>query len=105
MAAEQGPWGCCCTVRSCSPVSWRCSARPADTGAPGALVACFVAMVVHSLAYAGFLIDPVTWALLGVGLSLARGPLPSPLAERGAAHARAHARASPRAGCADAACC
>jgi hypothetical protein len=39
-------------------------------------------MVAHSLAYAGFLIDPVTWALLGVGLALARAPLPSPLAER-----------------------
>jgi O-antigen ligase len=39
-----------------------------------ALVACFVAMVVHSLAYAGLLIDPVTWTLLGVGLALARRP-------------------------------
>lgn len=61
-------------------------AAPLIPAPRGALVACFVAMVVHSLAYAGFLIDPVTWALLGVGLSLARGPLPSPLAER-AAHA------------------
>ena len=25
---SRGPWGCCCTERSCSPVSWRCSARP-----------------------------------------------------------------------------
>jgi O-antigen ligase len=57
-------------------------AAPLIPAPRGALVACFVAMVVHSLAYAGFLIDPVTWALLGVGLSLARGPLPSPLAER-----------------------
>ena len=53
-------------------------AAPLIPAPRGALVACFVAMVVHSLAYAGFLIDPVTWALLGVGLSLARGPLPSP---------------------------
>ena len=42
--------------------------------ARSALVACFVAMVVHSLAYAGLLIDPATWALLGVGLALARRP-------------------------------
>ena len=41
-----------------------------------ALVACFAAMVVHSLAYAGLMIDPVTWALLATGLALARHPLP-----------------------------
>ena len=57
-------------------------AAPLIPAPRGALVACFVAMVAHSLAYAGFLIDPVTWALLGVGLALARAPLPSPLAER-----------------------
>ncbi|MGH2988329.1 MAG: O-antigen ligase family protein [Solirubrobacterales bacterium] len=57
-------------------------AAPLIPAPRGALVACFVAMVVHSLAYAGFLIDPVTWALLGVGLALARAPLPSPLAQR-----------------------
>jgi putative inorganic carbon (hco3(-)) transporter len=47
-----------------------------------ALVACFVAVFVHSLAYASFLIDPATWALLGVGLALARAPIPATLAER-----------------------
>lgn len=43
--------------------------------ARSALVACFAAMVVHSLAYAGLLIDPVTWALVGTGLALARHPV------------------------------
>ena len=57
-------------------------AAPLIPAPRGALVACFVAMIVHSLAYAGFLIDPVTWGLLGVGLALARAPTPSPLAER-----------------------
>ncbi len=57
-------------------------AAPLIPAPRGALVACFAAMIVHSLAYAGFLIDPVTWALLGVGLALARGPIPSALAER-----------------------
>jgi putative inorganic carbon (HCO3(-)) transporter len=71
-------------------------AAPLIPAPRGALVACFVAMVVHSLAYAGFLIDPVTWALLGVGLSLARGPLPSPLAERAARPAADAAPARPR---------
>jgi putative inorganic carbon (HCO3(-)) transporter len=57
-------------------------AAPLIPAPRGALVACFVAMIVHSLAYAGFLTDPVTWGLLGVGLALARAPTPSPLAER-----------------------
>jgi putative inorganic carbon (hco3(-)) transporter len=57
-------------------------AAPGIPAARTALVACFVAMIVHSLAYAGFLIDPVTWALLGLGLALARAPIPSALPER-----------------------
>jgi hypothetical protein len=69
-------------------------AAPLIPAPRGALVACFVAMVVHSLAYAGFLIDPVTWALLGVGLALAGAPLPSPLSER--AHRPAAGPARPR---------
>lgn len=36
-----------------------------------AIAACFSALVVHSLAYADFLEDPVTWALLGIGIALA----------------------------------
>jgi putative inorganic carbon (hco3(-)) transporter len=55
---------------------------PGVPAARTALVACFVAMIVHSLAYAGFLTDPATWALLGVGLSLARAPIPESLAKR-----------------------
>ena len=35
-----------------------------------AVAACFVAMLVHSLGYAGFLTDPATWALLALGVSL-----------------------------------
>jgi O-antigen ligase len=35
-----------------------------------AVGACFVAMVVHSLGYAGFVTDPATWALLGLGAAL-----------------------------------
>jgi O-Antigen ligase len=48
------------------------------TGAGGsvasaATAACFAAMVVHSLGYAAFTIDPATWALLGLGVALRRG--------------------------------
>jgi O-antigen ligase len=47
------------------------------TGAGGsvasaAMAACFAAMVVHSLGYAAFTIDPATWALLGLGVALRR---------------------------------
>jgi putative inorganic carbon (hco3(-)) transporter len=43
--------------------------------ATAAVAACFVAMVVHSLGYAAFTVDPATWALLGLGLGLRRrGP-------------------------------
>jgi putative inorganic carbon (HCO3(-)) transporter len=45
------------------------------TAATAATTACFVAMVVHSLGYAAFTIDPATWALLGLGVALRRpGP-------------------------------
>lgn len=39
--------------------------------ARAAVFACFVAVLVHTLTYAGFLDDPVTWVLLAVGYSLA----------------------------------
>jgi O-antigen ligase len=47
------------------------SGAGASAGAAAA-GACFVAMLVHSLSYAGFAIDPATWALLGVGVALRR---------------------------------
>jgi O-antigen ligase len=47
-----------------------------------AIAAAFVALVFHTMLYADFLEDPVTWALLGVGVSLAVG---WPGAERPAA--------------------
>ena len=37
-----------------------------------AILAAFVALVVHTWAYADFLEDPITWALLAVGAVLAR---------------------------------
>ncbi len=36
-----------------------------------AIAAAFIALVFHTMLYADFLEDPVTWALLGVGVSLA----------------------------------
>ena len=45
----------------------RCAAR-------AAILAAFVALLVHTIAYAGFFEDPITWVLLAVGASLARTP-------------------------------
>jgi putative inorganic carbon (HCO3(-)) transporter len=40
-----------------------------------AVGACYVALIVHSLGYADFATDPASWALLALGLALARGQL------------------------------
>ncbi len=47
-------------------------ARPTIADAArAAVLAAFVALLVHTLAYAGFFQDPITWVLLAVGASLA----------------------------------
>jgi O-antigen ligase len=38
-----------------------------------AVAAAFVALLFHTLLYADFLEDPITWTLLGIGVALARG--------------------------------
>jgi O-antigen ligase len=51
--------------------------RPQDSpsvAARAAVLAAFVALLVHTMAYAGFFEDPITWVLLAVGASLAAGP-------------------------------
>jgi O-antigen ligase len=42
--------------------------------ARAAILAMFIALLVHTLAYAGFYEDPITWALLAMGGSLAIRP-------------------------------
>ena len=44
--------------------------------ARAAIAAAFVALLVHTMVYADFLEDPATWALLAVGVALARAPSP-----------------------------
>lgn len=41
-----------------------------------AVLAAFVALLVHTLSYAGFFEDPITWVLLAVGASLAWAEVP-----------------------------
>jgi putative inorganic carbon (hco3(-)) transporter len=43
--------------------------------ARAAVLATFVALLVHTMAYAGFYEDPITWVLLAVGASLAALPV------------------------------
>ena len=38
------------------------------------MLACFIALLAHTMAYAGFLEDPLTWVLLAIGGALAAGP-------------------------------
>jgi O-antigen ligase len=44
---------------------------PAGLAARAAVLAAFVALLIHTLAYAGFFEDPLTWVLLAIGASLA----------------------------------
>ena len=50
---------------------------PAQRVARVAVLAAFVALLVHTMAYAGFYEDPITWVLLAVGVSLAAVPVRS----------------------------
>jgi O-antigen ligase len=54
----------------------RSETGPAGLAARAAVLAAFVALLVHTLAYAGFFEDPITWVLLAVGASLAHADAP-----------------------------
>jgi O-antigen ligase len=49
---------------------------PPPNGIRPAIAACFAALVLHTLTYADFLEDPMTWTLLGIGVALARAGAP-----------------------------
>lgn len=49
-------------------------ARDSERGPPAAraaILAAFIAVLVHTITYAGFLDDPITWVLIAIGYSLA----------------------------------
>ncbi len=52
--------------------------------ARAAVLAAFVALLIHTLAYAGFFQDPITWVLMAVGASLAAVRPGAPGADPGA---------------------
>ena len=87
VAAEQGLIGLVVYVALIVVALWTMGAglwargptasRPVNDIARAAVLAAFVALLVHTMAYAGFFQDPITWVLLAIGASLAP---PSPRA-------------------------
>ena len=73
-------------LRDRAPPPWWLAGR-------AVVAAGFVALVFHTLAYAAFLEDPITWALLGAALGLAAAQPESRAAERSARRRRAAAGA------------
>ena len=76
VAAEQGALGLLPYLGLLVGAAWvlgrkaGLSLRGARDPLAATVLAAFAAMVVHSLGYAAFLIDPITWALLGVAAAL-----------------------------------
>ena len=66
------------------------ASRRTSSIARAAILAAFVALLVHTMAYAGFFQDPITWVLMAVGASLA-----PPAAHRRARPTRGAGRRSP----------
>jgi O-antigen ligase len=75
VAAEQGILGLAVYV-ALLLVAFLVLFRGAGRSPPRiALAACFAVLVLHTWTYADFLEDPFTWALLAVGVALARRPV------------------------------
>lgn len=87
IAAEQGLIGLMAYAALLVTALWtlatglRSSLSRQTTGPTGqaigraAVLAAFVALLVHTMAYAGFYEDPITWVLLAIGASLAVSPV------------------------------
>ena len=81
VAAEQGALGLMVYVALVVLALVVLLSAAGGSAGTAAAAAGFVAMLVHSLSYAGFAIDPATWALLGVGVALRRTrPVPAAVA-------------------------
>lgn len=77
VAAEQGLIGLVFYFALIAVALWTMGQRmwrgppEASVAARAGVLAAFVALLLHTLAYAGFFEDPITWVLLAVGASLA----------------------------------
>ncbi len=85
VAAEQGIIGLLAYLALLAAALTRLLRGAAASPARAAVAAAFAALLFHTLVYAAFLEDPLTWALLGIGTALAAAaprPAPLPAAER-----------------------
>jgi putative inorganic carbon (hco3(-)) transporter len=80
VAAEQGAVGLLAylALLAASLAGLAVAALRGGSPVAGGLFAAYVAMVVHSLGYAAFFTDPITWALLGLALALPLRERPAP---------------------------
>jgi hypothetical protein len=76
VGAEQGVIGLLAYLALLAVALWTLGAGTLRTESVGraAVLAAFVALLVHTMAYAGFFEDPLTWVLLAVGGALAAQP-------------------------------
>jgi O-antigen ligase len=79
IAAEQGLLGLALYLALIVVALWTMTAGirgspAAQLAARAAVLAAFVALLVHTMSYAGFFEDPITWVLLAIGASLAHAP-------------------------------
>jgi O-antigen ligase len=80
VAAEQGLLGLAAYAALLVVALWTMASGlgrelPPPLIARAAVLAAFAALLVHTMAYAGFYEDPITWVLLAVGASLAAVPV------------------------------
>ena len=81
VAAEQGLIGLLAYVTLLLVALWAMGSglfgidTPSDSAARAAVLAAFVALLVHTMAYAGFFEDPIAWVLLALGAGLASVPV------------------------------
>jgi O-antigen ligase len=71
VAAEQGVLGLAAYLALVGAALWRLFRRAAARPARAAVAAAFAALLAHTMMYAAFLEDPMTWTLLAVGTALA----------------------------------
>jgi O-antigen ligase len=74
VAAEQGLIGLLAYAALLIAALWTMSTGPISLPR-AAVLATFVALLVHTMAYAGFYEDPIAWVLLALGASLAALPV------------------------------
>jgi O-Antigen ligase len=71
IAAEQGVIGLVPYVALIVAALWRLATHVRGSPGRAAVAAAFAALLLHTLLYAAFLEDPLTWALLALGTGLA----------------------------------